>query len=185
MLRLYRDLAMKPGPVMMIIATSLWASVTCQASQVLSGQLMASASQSYGVGIIMLVFQMGWSPEKWGYLPGVTQPVLQELALECQGCLTLFRSGYFHFLTVPQWAVTKKIRFWAKAGEVSTSLWVPLWAASVEMPQGLKCLLVLSARLAECLVKHPSIFCHFKKSRQFLHLTKVKSFKALEDWKRE
>lgn len=103
-----------------------------------------------------------------------------------QGCLTLFRSGYFHFLTLPQWAVTKKIRFWAKAGEVSTSLWVPLsWAASAEMPQGLKCLLVLSARLAECLVKHPSIFCHFKKSRQFLHLTKVKSFKALEDWKRE
>ena len=46
------------------------------------GQLTASASQSYDVGIIMLVLQMGWSPEKWGYLPGVTQPVLQELALE-------------------------------------------------------------------------------------------------------
>lgn len=76
---------------------------------VLYGQLMASASQSYDVDIIMLILQMGWSPEvrilAWGHSASTPRA-----GTRTQGYLTLFRAAYFHFLTLPQWAVTKKIR---------------------------------------------------------------------------
>lgn len=62
---------------------------------VLYSQHMASASQSYDVGIIVPGLQMGWSSEKWRYLPGVTQPVPQELALECRAAWHCSDQGTF------------------------------------------------------------------------------------------
>ena len=176
---------MKPGPVMIIIATSLWASVTCQASH---GCFMANLWHLHHSPMMWVLSCLFY---KWVGAQRSEDTCLGSLSQYSKswhwntGLPDIVRIRVFSFPDPATVGVTKKIRFWAKAGEVSTSLWVPLWAASAEIPQGLECLLVLSVRLAECLVKHPSIFCHFKKSRQFLHLTKVKSFKALEDWKRE
>ena len=152
---------------------------------VLYSQHMASASQSYDVGIIVPGLQMGWSSEKWRYLPGVTQPVPQELALERRAAWHCSDQGTFISWPSHTGPWLRKLNSEPKQERClpgyrslsgpplqgcfrdSSDCWFYLWG------------------WWNALSNTQAYFCHFKKSRQFLHLTKVKSFKALEDWERE
>lgn len=91
--------------------------------------------------------------------------------------------GDFYFLTQSHWVP----RRWSWENELprQSKGWTPSSWDPLQRPLRTKQLLVQPEGLWSPLSTIQACFCHFKKSRQFLYLTKVESFKASEDWERK
>lgn len=183
-----REFIMESGPKIITTGTSPWALIIREVSH-----WCFTANSSYPHSNPMMqvlscpVYKwVSWDSEEWRYLPTVTQPVPQELALERRAAWLISDRGAFHFLTQPHWVVIEKIKFLSQSKRDVYQL--------VETAPGLLCRDASETQMPAASIwevggtpcqtaRH--IFVTLRNQGNFLRLTKVKPFKALEDWKRE